>query len=241
MRQRYSTLILTLFALCMTQTLTSLAWAQSETEHSTIRLTSATETAGDGPAFSQQYSVSGADDPSPELHSATNNPTQGTTSPHAVRATNYSSPPIVEVQPKMRSRPLINPYANSAAAQAAMSKMPRPMPVQSIPNAQQSHMRGKPFNAVQSEPAISPYMNLYRSDPSGQNQLLNYYTLVRPQMDQIDANKKQAADMQKLRNQVLNASQHPAQGQGATGDPSEDGMTVSAHYMDTAQFYRHRK
>jgi hypothetical protein len=247
MRQRFSTLIVSLISLCLAQVPASLAWAQAETGHSTIRLTSATEAATDaqqpaftGPAFSQQYSTS-TDDPSPGPNSAaTNNQTQGSPSPHSVRATNYSSPPIVEVQPKMHSRPLINPYATSAG-QSAMSKMPRPMPVQSIPNAQQSRTRGKPFTAMQSEPTISPYMNLYRNDPSGQNQLLNYYTLVRPQLDQIDANKKQAADMQKLRNQVLNATQHPSQGQGATSDPSEDGMTVSAHYMDTAQFYRHRK
>jgi hypothetical protein len=227
--------------LCITQASASLAWAQSETDHSTIRLTSATESTSDGPAFSQQYTATNADDPSPEPHSAAaNNQPPGSTSPPAVRATNRSSPPIVEVQPKMHSRPIINPYATSAG-QAAMNKMPRPMPVQSIPSAQATRLRGKPFNSVQSEPAISPYLNLYRSDSSGQNQLLNYYTLVRPQLDQIDANKKQAADMQKLRKQVLNAAQHPSQGPAANSDPSEGGMTVSAHYMDTAQFYRRRK
>jgi hypothetical protein len=158
---------------------------------------------------------------------------------HSARAANFSSAPIVEAQPKMRSRPLLNPYT-TGPAQAAMSKMPRPMSVQSVPPTPPMRTRSKPFNSVQSEPAISPYMNLYR-DSSGQSQLLNYYTLVRPQMDQIDANKKQAADLQKLRNQVLSNSQHPQQAAPSGDSASQEGMTVSAHYMDTAQFYHHRK
>ncbi len=240
MRMRLSTLILSLVSLCMAQIPASLASAQAETEHSTIRLASATEPVT-GPAFSQQYSTSSADDPSPEPNAvAPNNQPQASTSPRSVPATNYSSPPLVEAQPKMHSRPLTNPYATSAG-QAAMNRMPHPMPVQSIPTRQPTRLRGKPFSSVQSEPAISPYLNLYRND-SSQNQLINYYTLVRPQLDQIDANKRQAADLQKLRSQVLNASQHPSQGQGATYDPSsQEGMTVSAHYMDTAQFYHRRK
>ena len=55
--------------------------------------------------------------------------------------------------------------------------------------------------------------------------------LVRPQLDQIQANRQQAAEMQRLRSQVQNLSS------GAPGAGSSARMGSSARYMDTAQFY----
>jgi hypothetical protein len=37
-------------------------------------------------------------------------------------------------------------------------------------------------------PAVSPYLNLYRGGSRG---LPNYYTLVRPQLDQLDTNSRE--------------------------------------------------
>jgi hypothetical protein len=42
---------------------------------------------------------------------------------------------------------------------------------------------GKPFSSVTPTPTVSPYLNLFREDLGG-NDDLNYQTLVRPQLDQ---------------------------------------------------------
>ena len=111
-----------------------------------------------------------------------------------------------------------------------MGRLPGPAPVQVKPADLPAQPRGKPFQSVQSEPAVSPYLNLYRNERSGNNPL-NYLTLVRPQLDQIQANRQQAVEMQRLRSQVQNLS---------SGDPiggSSARMGASARYMDTGQFY----
>ncbi|HEX3599926.1 MAG TPA: hypothetical protein VHU84_07270, partial [Lacipirellulaceae bacterium] len=162
------------------------------------------------------------------------------TAPTATHGTNHPTP-IVEPQATSRTRTLAGVRPTTSAG---LNKMPHPMPVQAaaIPtptSAAAARLRGKPFQSVQSEPAISPYLNLYRND-AGQNQLLNYYTLVRPQLEQQEANKRQTAEMQKLRAQVQNGSQRGGVQQASATDVSNEGMTVPAHYMDTAQFYKQR-
>jgi hypothetical protein len=214
----------------------SRASAQIEFAQSTRELRPETEPAPTHPVAASQQAVSehrpsNLNDPAPEPNAAPQNyaPQQ------IVRPANYM-PTVVEPQFKNHSRPLVNPYS-SASAQAAMNKLPRPMQVQSAPARQPVRPRGKPFQSVESEPAISPYLNLYRND-SSQNPTLNYYSMVRPQLDQIEANKKQAAELQKLRSQVQNATQRGGPPQPVMGGASSsEGMTVSAHYMDTAQFY----
>ena len=101
------------------------------------------------------------------------------------------------------------------------------------PLAQPKRQQGKPFQSVQSQPAISPYLNLYRNDANA-NSLPNYFAYVRPQLEQIEANRQQAAELQKLRGQVQNMSS------GGGGQQSTS-MSTSARYMDTAQFYRGMK
>jgi hypothetical protein len=125
---------------------------------------------------------------------------------------------------------MVNVYS-SAAAQATLSKLPHPAPIQprATTTAPPKQMRGKPFQDVQSEPVISPYMNLYRNDFNATS-LPNYLTMVRPQLEQQQANRQQAAEIQKLRGQLQNPS--------GNGIPNSASMTAHAHYMDTAQFYR---
>jgi hypothetical protein len=96
---------------------------------------------------------------------------------------------------------------------------------------------GKPFETVDSGPTISPYLNLYRND-TNTNTISNYYMIVRPQLDQIDANRKQAADMQRLRAQLQNA-----QSAGGGSQPVMYGTDSSrpapvARFGYTAQFYQ---
>jgi hypothetical protein len=244
MRSRFACIIGWLFSMYLVMTIGSRAAAQIEFAPSTLQLKAATDPIAMRPIAATEQVVSqqatpNADDPAPAPSAAPNESPENRAAHQTARPAN-SLPTVVEPQFKNRSRPLVNPYA-SASAQTAMNKMPRPMEVQSAPTRQPARLRGKPFQAVASEPAISPYLSLYQNN-SNQNQLLNYYTVVRPQMEQIEANKKQEAELQKLRAQVQNVTQGGAKPQPMMGNASSsDGMTVSAHYMDTAQFYQQRK
>jgi hypothetical protein len=152
---------------------------------------------------------------------------------HTVRQATYEEP--VATQPQSRTQlpgraPSRVGVYSGTSAKTTLSKLPSPTPVQPKPAGLPAYPRGKPFQSVESEPAISPYMNLYRSDRDG-NAPLNYMTLVRPQLDQIQANRQQAVELQKLRGQLQNMSAG-----GSGGIPSAT-MGSSARYMDTAQFY----
>lgn len=52
-------------------------------------------------------------------------------------------------------------------------------------------------------PTVSPYLNLFRRDGGG---LPNYYTLVRPQINQQQINTEEALRYQALNNQVAEES-----------------------------------
>ncbi len=151
---------------------------------------------------------------------------------YPVRQTAYAAPntaPSLVHAPTMGRAPTtVNAYA-SANAQATLNKIPRPAPVQPRQSAPRSRLRGKPFQSVQSEPAISPYLNMYRRDID--NNLPNYFAFVRPQLQQQEANRQQAAELQQLRGQLQNLS-------SGSGAPNSASMTAHAHYMDTAQFYK---
>jgi hypothetical protein len=126
---------------------------------------------------------------------------------------------------------LVNVYA-SANAQATLSRMPRPMTVTPRPKAPPApavRQRGKPFQAVPSQPAISPYLNMYRRDVDANN-LPNYFAFVRPQMEQQEANRQQAAELQKLRGQLQSLS-------ATSGPPNSANMAAHARYMDTGQYF----
>ncbi len=49
--------------------------------------------------------------------------------------------------------------------------------------------RSKPFSGVRSDPTVSPWMNMFRDDLSGEGDL-NYQTLVRPQLNQQRINQQ---------------------------------------------------
>ncbi len=152
---------------------------------------------------------------------------------HPIRQASYEEPVAAspQLRPQLASRaPTRVGVYSGTSAQATLSKLPSPAPLQQKPSGLPAHPRGKPFQAVSSEPAISPYMNLYRSDRDG-SAPLNYMTMVRPQLDQIQANRQQAAELQRLRGQLQNLSAGPSGGMQAPR------MGSSARYMDTAQFY----
>jgi hypothetical protein len=63
-------------------------------------------------------------------------------------------------------------------------------------------------------PAVSPYMNLMRSD-SGRN--VNYDTLVRPQMESMQRSVFQQRQIQQLQRQVSQGAQQGGDAAGLTG------------------------
>ena len=138
-----------------------------------------------------------------------------------------------QMQMPTRAPALIGVYG-TRNAEATLSRLPHPAPVTPRQSAVATRPHGKPFQNVQQDPAISPYLYLYGNNSSSNN-LMNYYAIVRPQLDQQQANRQQAAEIQKLRGQVQRIAN------GGSSDVQPDGMAEHAHFMDTAQFYNYRR
>lgn len=85
--------------------------------------------------------------------------------------------------------------------------------------------QAKPFAGMGAGPTVSPYLNLFREET--ENAVPNYYTFVRPQQDQFDANRQQQAQLQQLQRQVRQATYQSAPTNVAGG----------ARYGDTGRFY----
>jgi hypothetical protein len=146
--------------------------------------------------------------------------------PNAVRTTAVAAPK--QAPTSGRTPPVVKIYS-SPSAQATLSRMPRRMTVQPRPNAQSTNSRGKPFQSIPTEPAVSAYMNMYRREADS-NGVPNYFAFVLPQLEQQQANRQQASELQKLRGQVQALS-------SAGGAANSPNMTAHARYMDTAQYY----
>ncbi|QDT67244.1 hypothetical protein MalM25_01410 [Planctomycetes bacterium MalM25] len=85
----------------------------------------------------------------------------------------------------------------------------------------------KPFLGANSGPTISPYLNLFR-DETSDSSLPNYYTFVRPQQQQYEANQQQRQQLQQLQRQV----------QQATYTTPATNISGGARFGDTSRFYR---
>jgi hypothetical protein len=206
----------------------SRAVAQIEFARSTIRITSASEPATPEIPVQARQQL----EPISSNTAAAEEPAKPVAR-YDVRPVSFEAPvaarPLAQPQATSRAPSLVGVYAGSSA-RATLSKMPGPAPVQQRASAPPKHPRGKPFQSVQNEPAVSPYLNLYRTETNGNN-LPNYFAFVRPQLDQMQANRQQTAELQKLRGQLQNISS------AGPGAPQSARMGASARYMDTAQFY----
>ncbi len=96
-------------------------------------------------------------------------------------------------------------------------------------------VRDKPFSDYRPSSPISPYMNLYRFNPSG---IDNYNLFVRPALEQQSFNRQAGAELRTLRSatqfqgaaiQQLDQRGHPWHGQGL--QPS------AATFMNYGQYY----
>jgi hypothetical protein len=207
----------------------ALAVAQENSTGSTIRLTSATEPIRENTCCDSnsqlKQKVAELCDGAP--------PIQQSEQP-ANQPVRSLAPPIVhtpvESQSINRTRMPAGFYA-SPAARSTLNQLPGPAPVQSAPRLQATRRGGKPFQAVQMQPTVSPYLYL-NAGSNTSNQMTNYFAFVRPQMEQMEAGRQQQREIQQLRTQVQKMS---ASGTGAQSSPNTN---PAAHYMDTAQFYR---
>lgn len=122
-------------------------------------------------------------------------------------------------------------YNSNAAASQAAAQMPRR--VSSVPAPQPARRGGKPFQNVAQDPTITPWLNLYR--PEDLSELPNYFAFVRPQIEQLDTNRRAQTDILHLQREVQNVSTAAVGPQyGATALPPTG---HSARFMDTAQYY----
>jgi hypothetical protein len=140
----------------------------------------------------------------------------------------FAPQPIIDAQLSNHARQVVGVYGGPSA-RATLSRLPRRAPVQ--PGAAPALRPTKPFEIVHQEPTVSPYMNLYRDDETTDS-APNYYAFVRPQLEQLDANRVQQREIQMLRGQLQSVSAGAA---GPQYQPAPN--TGAARYMDTAQFY----
>lgn len=221
-------------------------YSQEDVAGSTVRLASATEPAAAPTATQSELGNWGEAELKFELSPTTSAglPAHPNTAKRSYSVTPASFSAPLATKPlappaNARSKTIAGVYTN-ASATATLSKIPRPAPVQrptaAPPVAHAGHVRGKPFQAVDSGPTVSPYLNLYRNEVNA-NTMPNYYAFVRPQLDQIEANRKQAADMQRLQAQLQN-TQSAGGSQPVMYGTGDTGPAPVARFGDTAQFYQ---
>jgi hypothetical protein len=208
------------------------ASAQQNATGSTIRLMSASEPDRESTA-SESNSQSNQPVMEPMEHHQASAPIQQSEQ-SAVPTDRSLAPSVVHtpVEPTTnnRIRMPVGFYA-SPAARSTLSQLPGPAPVQSAPRLQANRRGGKPFQAVPTQPTISPYLYL-NAGANTSNPMTNYFAFVRPQLEQVESGRQQQREIQQLRSQLQKISA------GGAGSQPSANSNAAAHYMDTAQFYR---
>jgi hypothetical protein len=204
------------------------AFAQQNVAGSTIRLTSASETARDSTSYDSNAQ---SNQPVAEQRQA-GPPVQQWEQPagqfdHAFASPNVHTP--VEAPLINRTRMPAGLYA-SPAARSTLDQLPGPAPVQSASRLQATRPGGKPFQAIPGRSTISPYLYM-NAGTNTATPITNYLAFVRPQMEQAESGRQQQREIQQLRSQLQKMSSN------GTGSQSANPNTA-ARYMDTAQFYR---
>jgi hypothetical protein len=194
-------------------------YAQQSAAGSTIRLTSASEPASDNSSYDSNAQAI------PQIQSSEQ---------PADRSVRSLAPPIVHTPveaPAMNRTRMPAGFYASPEARSTLNQLPGPAPVQSAPRLQTTRRGGKPFQAVPTQPTISPYLYLN----AGTNQaspMTNYFAFVRPQLEQAESGRQQQREIQQLRSQLQKMSSTGG------GSQASANSNAAAHYMDTAQFYK---
>jgi hypothetical protein len=88
----------------------------------------------------------------------------------------------------------------------------------------------KPFTQISPQPTVSPYMNLFRDDFSGESDL-NYQTLVRPMLQQQQFNQQIQQQSTEISRRLQSISaQTNFNPQGSTTQPPTGHPTVFMYY-----------
>jgi hypothetical protein len=107
-----------------------------------------------------------------------------------------------------------------------------------------SYSDAKPFSNYSAGPAVSPYLNLFRVDLSGNN-ALNYSTLVEPELRQQQLNQQQQRqNMQTTRRLQAIAAQADYNPQGDKNEIPTGHQTVyqyTGHYYAVPQRHQRRR
>lgn len=90
----------------------------------------------------------------------------------------------------------------------------------------------KPFKDVQRRPTVSPYLNLVRDDVDA---AANYQTLVRPQIEQMEFNRQQEVQLQRLDRQFQQFRQESAYPIGGSQDIRPTGHVTQ--FMNRSHYY----
>jgi hypothetical protein len=143
--------------------------------------------------------------------------------------------PLIDPQVTNQTRQALG-YFGGYSARTTLNQMPRRTPIQASPPRPMNRQL-KPFQAVYREPTVSPYLNLHRDEANSES-APNYFSLVRPQVDQIEANRRQQREIQQLRGQLQGLSSTVVRPQISAYQPSALPATgTPARFGDTAQFY----
>jgi hypothetical protein len=124
-------------------------------------------------------------------------------------------------------------YFGGYSARATLSQMPRRAPIRPS-TTQRTKPQSKPFNVISQDPTVSPYLNLHRNEEDNEA-APNYYSFVRPQIEQLESNRRQRLEVERLERQLQSRSSSAVMPQ--SGDGGWPAANSAARYMDTAQFY----
>lgn len=130
----------------------------------------------------------------------------------------------------MWERPGYLPYSRYRRRQAEMR--PAATHQQTMPTSPFGGQ--KPFADYRPSPALSPYLNLFRTD-DGLGTVDNYYTLVKPLVDQKAATRQLGGSLQSL--QDRSRLQGAALRALGTETRQLQGITTPQFYMNYGEYY----
>jgi hypothetical protein len=119
-------------------------------------------------------------------------------------------------------------FYGGRSALRTLDQMPHRTAIQPSSTSQISY-NGKPFQATQTGPTISPYLNLFRDETERSESVPSYYSYVRPQLEQQATSQQQQREILSLQRQIQTGGRLPA--------TSVPGAGTQSRFMDTAQFY----
>lgn len=156
-------------------------------------------------------------------------PTQPSVAPQTVAA-----PSTTTSTAALSHAPRLVNFYGGPPARVALAQLPRRAAIQPQPQ-RTARRQPKPFESIEHEPTISPYIILDEDESNSQN-VPNYFTWVRPRLEQREVNRAQQQELQRLRGQLQSMTANPVGGM-AVGAGGSAGVKSSARFMDTGQFY----